>query len=116
MIQNECKILAEWFFRQKVKAFGDSYIVLADGTKVTFLPDADANLVEAMVEKMMDQAEFDHIGITMSRTDAENRYSIAYHKFKTRIGTTYTLHATGRNLRDAEIKSLLKFIKNGTMI
>lgn len=118
MIQDECKTLAEWFFKQKVVKFGDGYIQLANNTKVTFLPDTDSNLLDALEERMFEMANFDCIIINFSKNakDEDSRVRCSYYKYKTNIGTTYAMSALGRNQKDARIKGLLKYIKKGTMI
>ena len=114
--EEEIRVIAEWFFRQKVKKIGVDYIQLADGTNVEFMLDADNNLMDVLESKMIEEAEIDHIGISFSRNDPDNRVRYSYYKLVTAIGTSYMMSATGRDSRDARKKALLKHIRRNIKI
>ena len=114
--KNECKEIAEWFFRQRVTEVGVDYVKLADGTKTPFLIDADNNLVDALEEKMIKEGNFDHISITYNKENAEHRVLYCYYKIVTNIGTSFMMSASGRDNRTARVKAFLKHIRRATKI
>ena len=114
--EEEIKLIAEWFFKQRVIKFGIDYIHLADGTNVAFMLDADNNLMDALESKMIEEAEIDHIGITFSRTDPENKVVYTYYKVVTSIGTSYMMSVRGRDSRNARRKALIKYLRRNTKL
>jgi len=114
--EEEIRLIAEWFFRKKVTNVGEGYVEFVDGTKTSFMLDADNNLMDALESKMVEAAEIDHIAISFSRTDVENRVRYTYYKLVTSIGTSYMMSATGRDNRAARKKALLKYLGRNTKL